>query len=138
MGGKSDWVLRICLAALGFNIFANYVLVRAFGVTGAALATGSVTVLAALAMLVVGRHFFQVRYPWGRLARVMVAASIGAAAGVILQTVLATMPLALRVPLVGFGAAGSLLGVSVALGLWHPEDRELLRRAWRLASGAAA
>lgn len=68
------------LAAI-LNCIRNYVLIRAIGLPGAAVATLISAILACVAYFVLGQPHYRITYPWGRL---------GTAAGVAM--VLALMP----------------------------------------------
>jgi len=63
------------------NCILNYVLIRAIGLPGAAVATLVSALLACVAYFVLGQPHYRITYPWGRL---------GTAAGV--AVALALMP----------------------------------------------
>lgn len=72
-------VINVIAAIL--NCILNYVLIRAIGLPGAAVATLISALLACVAYFVLGQPHYRITYPWGRL---------GTAAGV--AVVLALMP----------------------------------------------
>jgi len=84
--GLSIAKLTIHIAAINvlaavLNCIFNYVLIRAIGLPGAALATLISALLACVAYFVLGQPHYRIAYPWGRL---------GTAAGV--AVVLALLP----------------------------------------------
>ena len=138
MGGHSRLVLYNTLVALLMNVGLNFVLVRRWGIYGAAIATGGITALSGLAMLIEGQRLFSVSYDWNRQARSLLAGTLAIALGLGTQSVLASTPTGLRLVATALAVLGAMWVIPVALGLWHPEDRALIAAVWRKIAGATA
>ena len=136
MGGYSKGVLYITLGGTLFNIAANYFLVPPWGIHGAALATGGIMALTALAMLRVSAKRFAVEYEWSRLLK---TAGVGVGAGALALGARLLLeqwqPMVAALSAVVVALMAVLLGTRVA-GLWHSDDRALLVGLWKRISRA--
>jgi O-antigen/teichoic acid export membrane protein len=135
MGGHSRLVLYNTLVALLMNVALNFVLVRAWGIQGASIATGGITALSGLAMFVEGRRLFGVTYDWGHYGRSLLAGVLAVAIGLGTQSALEWAPMLVRLLATALAVGVMLWSSSIALKLWHPEDRALMAGVWREIAG---
>ena len=138
MGGKSMIIFYNSLGALILNIVFNYTFIHLWGIAGAALATGLITGLWGLLMLVEAKVIFDVRLPVSEVLRFF---GIGA-------VVFAAVYIFCRSEIVLFPAAnfaiGSLLGAGLFLaglkvaGLVTDEDKIVLKSIFSRINHPAA
>ena len=138
MGGRSRIILYNNLGALGLNVVLNYVLVRRWGIAGAGIATGAITAVSGLVMLVEGTRLFGVSYEWRQLGRALIVACSSIGLGLLAQVGFRGTPLLIRCLATGSIVVVLMAGGWQVLGLWHAEDRALLSNLWRRAMGEPA
>ena len=71
MGGKSRLILYNMIIFLGLNIPLNFILIRYWGITGVAFATGLIMALHALVMLVEAKIIFDIQLPLTEILKFM-------------------------------------------------------------------
>jgi O-antigen/teichoic acid export membrane protein len=129
MGGASRAMLYITLGATGVNVVANYVLIRLWGIEGAALATGGITAASGLALLVTSMRLFDARYELMPFLKVLGVAAVATGLGLGVQLAMNAAPGALR----GFVVTAVLVGTFVVgakgLKLLDSRDRVVVRHA---------
>jgi O-antigen/teichoic acid export membrane protein len=111
--------------AAAVSVVANAVLIRRYGVMGAAWAT--TLAYATLAAITVGFSWkaYPIRYEWSRLLRVVIAGVAGYATGH--WIVPSSLPAALGLLLRGGIAVGSYLVMLYVTGFFHPGEIRILR-----------
>ena len=137
MGGRSRLMLYNTIAMLLLNTGLNFTLIQRWGIEGAAVATGGITALSGLAMSVEGSRLFGVSYQWGKLWRALVAGAVAVVTGLVVDSALRAGPVQVRVVVAAAAVTTVLVGGTLVLGLWHPEDRALLSALWRRVRGEA-
>jgi O-antigen/teichoic acid export membrane protein len=141
--GRTEFNLPATLAALAANIVLNLLLVPPLGIVGAGLALVASYVVVLALMYVFTQRLFPVPYQWGRLARVVLTASVLVGAGELLLPtsgaagLLGRAALFAAYPLALFASGFFTPGERVWLGrLRHPE--ELVASLQRLRAAPSA
>jgi O-antigen/teichoic acid export membrane protein len=75
-------VATICAATI--NVILNFLLIPGYGIVGAAWANGAAYGVQAMLGYAFSQRFYPIRYEWGRIARVCVAAIVATAAARVL------------------------------------------------------
>jgi len=121
--GRTEFNLPATLAALAANVVLNLLLVPSLGIVGAGLALVASYIVVLALMYVFTQRLFPVPYQWGRLARVVLTATVLVAAGELLMPTSGALGLLGRIAL--FAAYPAALFAS---GFFTPGERVWLAR----------
>ena len=101
---KTGLIMSVTLCGAAVNIAANFALIPAFGMLGAAWATFASYFCMAALMLFAGRRHYAVPYEYGRLAAILCSAGLCACVFFLKPLIVCAGPLWLAVRLVALGA----------------------------------
>ena len=121
--GRTEFNLPATLAALAANVALNLILVPPLGIVGAGLALVASYVVVLALMYVFTQRLFPIPYQWGRLARVVLTATVLVGAGELLMPTSGAAGLLGRIVLF----AAYPLGL-FASGFFTPGERVWLAR----------
>lgn len=113
-------------AAAGTSVGANLLLIPRFGAVGAAWANTLAYLVLAAVGLHLSRRFYPMRYEWGRIGRVAVAALAAYVAAMVL--VPSSLPVPVALLLHGTTVLVSYPLCLLAVGFYRREERDVLRR----------
>jgi O-antigen/teichoic acid export membrane protein len=125
---KTKYLALIVGVAAVLNVALNYLLVRSYGMMGAAAATAVSFAVMPIALYFVSRKLRPIKYEFGRIAKILIAAVPVYVASMFIHSDSAWLEGALR--------ALTLLAYPILLYVlcfYRPEE---LRTVWKLLSGA--